>query len=690
MDILFNNEMSVTITGILLFFIISVIINYITNIYNKLTKKEKSPNITLNCGIWAWSGKDSKQFNKSKFDMLGLYNDSRGGQGAGIYKNGEIIKSSKEKEYKDFLVNINYNNDLENPVIIGHARKSSSGLVNDNNTHPFGFGEKKNGEYEFAGVHNGTLYNERELSKMFDSDFSKIDSHILLESIYKNKNFKVLNHYIGAAALLFIDNNEPNTIYAFRGQSKKFESSDKVEDERPLYYYQESQNSLYISSMFESLVAITENSKDIENIHEFEPNKVYKIVDGDVKNSKKINVSRKECFQRQYNYNNSWNTGFNNRLNNNCNSSLNKNKSKKIDLNKNNKSTKNNKKFDITKESLKRKKGEGNKLKFEKFKYCRNGHPVTGIYIYTLNGNFIRLDEDYVDAAQEFYANYVNHYFDLNNNIFVKSSMELKSDNFYMPYNIKDINSYKELPFIYIVNGHRVINRIDYESSYNNKSMTDYNLQFCSFYPIIIDNIAYIKGEKIIHDRINPLGSDFIYTIVDGKVVSRKNNNSAGLLHTINSSFENIQADVKYLKNIDEIFKEKNYNDKSLKVTYNKKHNGLFGQYLEDLEDDKETEPLESIFNLPLSDVEIYEEAEEVESHIINDDSYLSIEEAQTITYIKNRLKAFSNKYLLKKVDILKNINHDKAKEIVKITETFINSIKELNKDETDEIVKNF
>jgi predicted glutamine amidotransferase len=691
MDILFNSEMSATITGLLLFFIFSIIINFISTIYNKITKKEITPNTTLNCGIWAWCGKDSKKFNKSKFDMLGLYNDSRGGQGSGIYKNGEIIKSSKEKEYKDFLVNINYNNDLENPVIFGHARKSSSGHVNDINTHPFGFGEKKDGEYEFAGVHNGTLYNERELSKMFDSDYSKIDSHILLESIYKNENFKVLNHYIGAAALLFIDNNESNTLYAFRGESKKFESSNKIEDERPLYYYQESENSLYISSMMESLIAITENEKDIENIHEFKANIVYKIIDGNVEKAKQITISRKNCFQRQYNYNNNWNSKYN-RINNSYENTYNKNKVKKIDLNSKvsnikSKNTKKNKKFNILKESLKRKKGEGNNLKFEKFKYCRNGHPVTGIYLYTLNNDFIKLDEDYVDAAQEFYANYVNHYFDLDNNVFVKSLAELESDNFYMPYDVKDINSFKELPFIYIVQGHRVINRLDYESCYNIKGINSYNLQFCSFYPVILDGKASLKGQTILHDRINALGSDFIYTIVDGKVVSRKNNNSTGLLKSINSNIDIIEANINRLGTVDKIFKET-----SSVTTNNSKneHNGLFGQYLEDLESDKGPS-LETLFNLPTEDAEVFEEAEELESHLIeelNDENYVTTEELNTINYIKERLIVFSDKYLTKKVKILKDIKHEEADKIVKISELFINSIKELNKN--DKIIKIF
>ena len=254
------------------------------------------------CGIFAWSGKDPKKFNKDKFDKLGIFNIDRGKDSCGVSFDGEVYYGlNTEKLYSKFIVNREIK-PLKYPVVIGHTRQASIGnIVNERNAHPFGFGNNSEGNYEFIGCHNGTLYNHKDLASTFKIDTTetikiqsdhnpngfyesfrqKIDSEILLEIIYKTKNFKVLSQYNGAAALVFTNTNEPNVIYVWKGASKWYDyNSYVVEEERPLFYYKETKNSLYISSIQESLETIGGIAN--VNLFTFSQNTIYKITDGDV------------------------------------------------------------------------------------------------------------------------------------------------------------------------------------------------------------------------------------------------------------------------------------------------------------------------------------------------------------------------------------------------------------------------
>ena len=271
------------------------------------------------CGIFAWSGKDPKKFNKDKFDKLGIFNIDRGKDSCGVSFDGEVYYGlNTEKLYSKFIVNREIK-PLKYPVVIGHTRQASVGnIVNERNAHPFGFGNNSEGNYEFVGCHNGTLYNHKDLASTFKIDTTetikvqsdhnpngfhesfrqKIDSEILLEIIYKTKNFKVLSQYNGAAALVFTNTNEPNVIYVWKGASKWYDYTNyHVEEERPLFYYKETKNSLYISSIQESLETIGGVAN--VNLFTFSPNTIYKITDGDVEHAEKTKVSRNDAFQKE-------------------------------------------------------------------------------------------------------------------------------------------------------------------------------------------------------------------------------------------------------------------------------------------------------------------------------------------------------------------------------------------------------
>jgi hypothetical protein len=264
----------------------------------------------LACGIFGWSGSRTTRFNKQKFDILGLFNNSRGGDSCGVSTDGEIYYGTLlNKSYDDFVVNKNYLSPVRIPVVIGHSRKASVGAVSETNAHPFGFGDLGEG-HAFIGCHNGTLSNYEELGKKYEVETSvysernmflrtKVDSEILLEILYKTKDTEVLQEYIGGAALLFQNLEEPNTLFAFHGASKK-EVGDRGEtlyEERPLYYYQEAKDSVYISSIEEALIFIG-GEKD-KTVFEFDHNLLYKIKDGNVDKAVTYEVDRRGAGQKK-------------------------------------------------------------------------------------------------------------------------------------------------------------------------------------------------------------------------------------------------------------------------------------------------------------------------------------------------------------------------------------------------------
>lgn len=266
---------------------------------------------TLSCGLFGWAGNSVKLFNKDKFDKLGILNVERGRSSCGISLDGDIqIGIDSEKLYYDFIIERKIKPERF-PIVIGHTRQSSVGLVNVYNAHPFGFGDNNN-DFIFIGAHNGTLKNHKELAIKYEIEQSvensyydkfdkevivkrdKIDSEILLEIIYSHKNFKVLSEYIGGAALVFTDTTVPNVLYLFKGKSKDYKSSLHETTERPLFVYVENKNSMYFSSLEDSLKTIGGNDN---NIIDIESNVIYKITNGDFKKAELINISRVNATQ---------------------------------------------------------------------------------------------------------------------------------------------------------------------------------------------------------------------------------------------------------------------------------------------------------------------------------------------------------------------------------------------------------
>jgi len=258
-----------------------------TAIYKMLGLKNSG---ILSCGLFAFiSTKENgaQKFNWDKFNHLGLDNDERGGDSVGRIIGDDIVKFVNNKKakttYQDYV--INHKNPDPHHIAIGHTRKASVGLANEANAQPIII-DLANGK-KFTMVHNGTLYNWEDLAKEYGFlSNGKTDSMVLAE-IIAHTGFDVLTKYEGAAAIIIKDDREPDTILVFRGASKNYQN--KVEEERPLYYYQESEDSMYISSKEDGLFFI---GGYVDTVEEFKANTLYTIKEGQIIDTKEYDRTK--------------------------------------------------------------------------------------------------------------------------------------------------------------------------------------------------------------------------------------------------------------------------------------------------------------------------------------------------------------------------------------------------------------
>ena len=287
----------------------------------------------LGCGIFGMATNKPENLDVNGVHILGIYNIERGKMSCGLSWDGDIQYGlGADKLYTDFIVDREIK-PTKIPIMIGHTRQPSYGMaITEDNAHPFGFGTSKDGEsYEMIFCHNGTLKNHKELAKKYNIDLSekvmkithggheyattrdKIDSEILGEILYRTKKFHVLSEYIGAAALAWTWVDEPNKLYLWSGASKQTQGSNSIIDleERPMNVYCKNKNSMFFSSLKDSLTVLGASKKEDLQI---DYNTVYIITNGDFANAEKHKVSRKNAGQNekvQYNtsrfsYNNAY------------------------------------------------------------------------------------------------------------------------------------------------------------------------------------------------------------------------------------------------------------------------------------------------------------------------------------------------------------------------------------------------
>ena len=236
---------------------------------------KKNNNTILSCGLFAYIGNpQNHNFNWDKFNHLGLDNDERGGDSIGRAVGEEVVKFVNNKKakttYQDYV--INHKNSAVSHIAIGHTRKASVGIISEAMAQPVVL-DLPDGQGRFIMVHNGTLFNHEALATKYGVDKAgKTDSMILAEIIMNHGAAAVLTEYEGAAAIIYRDDRFPNSLFVFKGESKL--GTGKLSEERPLYYFQESEESLYISSKPDGLYFI---GGDTDNVFDFDTNTLYEI-----------------------------------------------------------------------------------------------------------------------------------------------------------------------------------------------------------------------------------------------------------------------------------------------------------------------------------------------------------------------------------------------------------------------------
>lgn len=213
------------------------------------------------CGIAGIINKFPRKFDYATFCTLGVSNDVRGGDSCGIFIDGRYGYGVKENKFFSnyFQENEIIDNTKTSTIALVHCRKASVGAVNEQNAQPVVITDK-DGKVEFVVLHNGTIYNYKELAKKYipKVDITDMTDSQVMARIFYYSGYDVLNEYNGGAVFVIVDYREgaPRTLF-FKGASKKNSYSKEQEEERPLYFCIDKDNKeLVFSSIWEYIMTL--------------------------------------------------------------------------------------------------------------------------------------------------------------------------------------------------------------------------------------------------------------------------------------------------------------------------------------------------------------------------------------------------------------------------------------------------
>ena len=256
------------------------------------------------CGIFGIINRKKEILNKPLFHVLGINNDTRGGDSCGIFIDGEYEYGiGEEKYYEEFFLKSELLKKTKESVIaIGHCRKASVGEKTIKQAHPIILKSVKDGSIKFVMIHNGTIKNYKELAKKYIPNI-KIDDLTdsqVMARIFYYAGYDALAEYEGGSVFFTIDYREEKPlIQMFKGVSKKNDYSKEISDERPFYISMD-KDSFVFSSIYSFLPAFR---PEIE-VETLEDNTLIKLEDGKLIAIKKYD--RKDKVQSSYSYKNSY------------------------------------------------------------------------------------------------------------------------------------------------------------------------------------------------------------------------------------------------------------------------------------------------------------------------------------------------------------------------------------------------
>lgn len=249
------------------------------------------------CGIFGIISPNPRKFDLRTFCVLGVNNDSRGGDSCGIFidKKYEYGVNDLKLFYSFFPKSKLLNSVTTSQIALGHCRKASVGAINAANAQPVVITDD-NGDVKYVLMHNGTILNYKDLAKKYipDIDITGMTDSQVMARIFYHTGYKVLGEYIGAGAFVMVDyrKEEPEVLF-FKGESKSTEYSLTTTVERPLFCTYSSTEFIF-SSIMEYLKAVRPNRE----VMTFSTNALITLKDGKLAILKEYD--RTKMWQTQY------------------------------------------------------------------------------------------------------------------------------------------------------------------------------------------------------------------------------------------------------------------------------------------------------------------------------------------------------------------------------------------------------
>lgn len=211
------------------------------------------------CGLWGLINVKKSKFDKTLFNVLGIQNDSRGGDSCGIFIDGKTeYGTDKTKLYANFYKTSKLIKETDEcKIALGHCRKASVGVISEATAQPVVI-KDENGNTEFVVMHNGTIYNYKALARKYipDIDITGMTDSQVMARIFYYAGYDCLSEYYGGAVFIIVDYRRDRKVYLFKGSSKQNTYSPTETEERPLYYVQ-TDDTLIFSSLYSFLAAST-------------------------------------------------------------------------------------------------------------------------------------------------------------------------------------------------------------------------------------------------------------------------------------------------------------------------------------------------------------------------------------------------------------------------------------------------
>lgn len=260
------------------------------------------PSNIMACGLFGYSGPDGNNMLVRVMTILGLFNQKRGTDASGVMTNFHSEKSVSNGKFSEFIVeDLSYEEiiDEDVTVFLGHTRNASPRTKRTIDTAQPCIITKSGDEYEenFGLIHNGNISSAADrLIELGGKATGLSDSYDFHQVLELTDDIKAeLANYTGKAALVWTKKDDSSTIHVFAGASRTDRNKNtKATEERPLYYIQTEDN-LYFSSTYESLMAAFPYEEN--EVVEFKKNTLYTITKGEIISTEE--VDRSKSFQNK-------------------------------------------------------------------------------------------------------------------------------------------------------------------------------------------------------------------------------------------------------------------------------------------------------------------------------------------------------------------------------------------------------